>query len=67
MSELKWTDEKPTAPGPYFYRENAQTRPVAFEVYEWAARLMMRWPDGSESEVDREDGQFAGPIPEPTE
>jgi hypothetical protein len=65
MNTLKWTSEKPTAPGWYWWREvEASDRFTA--VIHWDASDSV-FIDGCRYSKETFNGQFAGPIPEPTD
>lgn len=65
---MKWTTEKPTAPGWYWYRS------IVCEVTRYT-RVVEVFPNGKVSDgslfpmdhVDKFNGEWAGPIPEPEE
>jgi hypothetical protein len=65
MNQLIWTSERPTVPGAYWMRDVVGAEPTIHDIWMECGRLKTRWPDGSESWIEDESGQFAGPIPEP--
>ena len=56
---LTWTDAKPTVPGWYWFRTDADCEPTVsyYDTKNWFGREWMA----------QLDGQFAGPIPTPKE
>jgi hypothetical protein len=55
---MKWTDDKPTVEGWYFWRINQRYR----DPLHWYVKYIE--PDMHNHPLN---GQYAGPIPEPTE
>jgi hypothetical protein len=53
---MKWTDDKPTVEGWYFWRANLRVT----DPLHWAVEYV-------EPDIDVLTGQWAGPIPEPTD
>lgn len=71
MSPLRWTSDKPTAPGWYWYRgAHTSNRAEVVSVGEMLqGRPLHAWFNETDMEnysVEELDGQFAGPIQEPT-
>lgn len=65
MSEYRWTHEKPTGAGWYWFRGEAhEADPFIVQV---DAAGHFQWPDGGYQEVALAKGEWAGPIPEPIE
>jgi hypothetical protein len=63
MAGLRWTEEKPTEPGWYWYRgEVDDADPLIVEVDRAG---YFQWPDGGFQEVKLTKGEWAGPIPLP--
>lgn len=72
---LRWTSDKPTAPGFYWWRPDVSTRGDVVRIcrshenpsepVETCPDLVVRFPDGFTASVDGMPGQFAGPIQEP--
>jgi hypothetical protein len=65
MSELIWTKERPKEPGWYWWRGDWYG-PEVLQVY------LLNGPDTDqlaidETEIERHDGEWAGPIPLPQE
>lgn len=67
-AKLVWTDAKPTAPGWYWWRATSRTSPTMVYVkhrsFSDDRETLYVFNRGPLSEVP---GQFAGPIPLPTE
>ena len=66
---LKWTKEKPTEPGIYFYRKNPDALFTAIGVFEDRDKTLCFLMLGSKKQrtIDYVTGEWAGPIPEPME
>jgi len=60
---LKWTKEKPTKDGAYWYRKTAGERMIAFIEDEMVT--ILDFP--GEEPLDFFDGEWAGPLPAPME
>lgn len=63
---MTYTNEKPTTPGWYWYRESPKHDASIIEIYDFMAGLEYQ-RDGYAVGVYQSHGQFAGPIPEPEE
>ena len=61
---MNWTNEKPTKPGWYWYRERCDFTPWCAYFYFLKGEITIR---DSEKDGISTMGQFAGPIPEPSE
>ena len=62
---MKWTDEKPSEPGWYWYKPAGGRKvPYILEVVSIRSRFLGRTPNGL-TPVDYSFGQWSGPIPEP--
>ena len=60
MSLLKWTKQKPTHAGWYWYRgQTHEEEPLIVQV-DHAGQF--QWPDGGFQEVTLTKGEWAGPI-----
>ena len=72
---LKWTKEKPTESGWYWWRFEKKNVPhMVYVVWENTMRpvendrLLILYPNSNkEFEVETRGGEWAGPIPEPEE
>lgn len=65
MSIYRWTVEKPSQAGWYWFRgEAGETEPFIVLVDEAG---QFQWPDGAFQEVALAHGEWAGPIEEPEE
>lgn len=65
MDALKWTEQKPTVTGWYWFRGQAhEADPFIVQVDEAG---QFQWPDGGFQEVALAKGEWAGPIQEPQE
>ncbi len=65
MTPLKWTKNKPTEAGWYWYRgQTHEEDPFIVQVDEVG---QFQWPDGAFQEVTLTKGEWAGPIEEPEE
>ena len=62
---LKWMKEKPTQDGYYWYRDKITMQMIAFVDASTEAVEFFMFP--GETWLDALDGEWAGPIPEPTE
>lgn len=65
MSRLRWSFEKPTEPGWYWYHGAVEeSEPLIL----WVDKAgYMQWPDGQFQEVIFTKGMWAGPIEQPEE
>ena len=69
---MNWTNEKPTVPGWYWWRQLAVDHPgvivsVSFINGGMHLSFVAEYGTYVYSEIGREESQFAGPIPEPTD
>lgn len=65
IDRLAWTTEKPTKPGFYWYRLNDHDdSPVIVSVGP-DTDMVGPWPDGSDSRLSKENGEWAGPLEPP--
>ena len=64
---LRWTREKPTGPGIYFYRKNPDALFTVIGVYEERDRTLCFTMLGSKKQriLEYTTGEWAGPIQEP--
>lgn len=59
---MKWTSEKPTAPGWYFYREPNRNRSGVVHVTLDMNRLVWFTGDATAEYMDDCNGEWQGPI-----
>ena len=65
MAEYRWSKDKPSAAGWYWFRGLAhEADPFIVQVDEVG---QFQWPVGGFQEVTLAKGEWAGPIEEPTE
>lgn len=65
MAVHKWSENRPTQPGWYWYRGlTGEDDPMIVQVDEAG---YFQWPDGGFQEVLLTEGQWAGPIVPPEE
>lgn len=64
---LEWTEEKPTAPGWYWYQLAYQEIVEVFEVVASRHSMRVRFGDGSVRSIASCSGEWSGPIPPPTD
>ena len=66
---MHWTNEKPTSPGWYWWREHRDSAPVVVYVYRGSAGLFVHLDTGELRKLENDSihGQWAGPISEPME
>lgn len=63
MPELRWTNERPTKPGWYWYRDaRFSDHPRAYYVREDGT---IAHPDDAEAHVNELSGEWAGPADSP--
>jgi hypothetical protein len=68
MQNMKWTSEKPTEEGWYWWQNRPFYSPKIIPIYKVSGSLCHGQHDGqSPYWIDQMDGQFAGPIPDPEE
>jgi hypothetical protein len=65
MSTYRWSHNKPTRPGWYWFRGPAHEADPFIVLVDQAGEF--QWPDGGFQEVSLADGEWAGPIEEPQE
>ena len=64
---MKWTDDKPTVEGWYFWRRTSKSNDsMTWEVYFYESEVDVYWIDGTQA-YPKTRGQWFGPIPEPVE
>ena len=66
---MKWTKEKPSKVGEYWYRKSPEHSPYIIEVCGSVSHGKIYYIHGDDNEyfLRALDGEFAGPIPEPKE
>jgi hypothetical protein len=62
-AEYRWTTQKPTAAGWYWFRGESHEADPFIVLVDEAGQF--QWPDGGFQEVSLAKGEWAGPIPEP--
>lgn len=65
---LRWTTEKPAEPGWYWWTDSTRRKPTMAEVYVSTSGHL--WVDSvafQPCELEQQSGQWAGPIPQPTD
>ena len=65
MSAYRWSHNKPTRPGWYWFRGLAHEADPLIVLVDQAGEF--QWPDGGFQEVSLAHGEWAGPIEEPKE
>lgn len=65
MSTYRWSTDKPTQPGWYWFRGKAHESDAFIVLVDEAGQF--QWPDGGFQEVSLARGEWAGPIQEPKE
>ena len=65
MSPHRWSNNKPTRPGWYWFRGLAHEADPFIVLVDEAGEF--QWPDGGFQEVSLAHGEWAGPIDEPKE
>ena len=65
VTQLRWTSEKPAQPGWYWYRGLIDEADPLILLVDEAGYF--QWPDGAFEDVRQTDGEWAGPIPLPSE
>jgi hypothetical protein len=63
MAPLRWTTQKPTQAGWYWYRGQAHEEEPFIVQVDRAGQF--QWPDGGFQEVTLAKGEWAGPIEPP--
>lgn len=66
LDAYEWSDEPPEEPGYYWYANPRHARTILC-VFEHNGELMVETSDGVISHPEAYDGEWAGPIPEPTD
>ena len=61
----RWSHDKPTKPGWYWFRGLAHEADPFIVLVDQAGEF--QWPDGGFQEVSLANGEWAGPIEEPKE
>lgn len=65
LSPYRWSHNKPTRPGWYWFRGQAHEADPFIVLVDEARQF--QWPDGGFQEVLLAKGEWAGPIEEPEE
>jgi hypothetical protein len=65
MSPYRWSNDKPTRAGWYWFRGQAHEADPFIVLVDEAGQF--QWPDGGFQEVPLAKGEWAGPIEEPDE
>ena len=64
---MKWTTDKPTVPGWYWWRSDSKRGPIVVNVYRLSKIWCCSFPDDEPCPVNYAKGEWAGPIAEPEE
>lgn len=64
---MEWNAEPPTREGHYWHRYSDQHRPSVLRVFVEDGFWSVRGENAFETFLDNVTGQWAGPIPQPTE
>lgn len=65
---MRWTFHKPTTPGWYWWRVDSTSEPEPVKVYrDRRDQQLYVYDDGSDYLLEKEIGQWAGPIEPPKE
>jgi hypothetical protein len=65
MPTYRWSHNKPTRPGWYWFRGPAHEADAFIVLVDQTGEF--QWPDGGFQEVSLANGEWAGPIDEPEE
>jgi hypothetical protein len=65
MPHYRWVTDKPKQTGWYWFRGQAHEADPFIVLVDEAGQF--QWPDGAFQEVSLANGEWAGPIEEPTE